>query len=555
VRIECDKCGAKYSIADEKVRGKTFKIRCKKCSNVIIVRDKAAGADAAAADGPEEDESEPAGWHLAIDGETVGPLSEAEVRQRYDAGQIDRSTSTWQEGFDDWVELGSIDAFADLADPPVHARGAGRAAVVASAPVRNDDPFASSGDDAFAASSGEYGGLSSQPVAASKAAAVAESPRVSAASLTGQRNENSVLFSLDSLKSVATARPSSAGPVRQAPSTTAPSSEGSGLIDIRAMGAMLGGQPGAPSHSGGGPADDEVLPSFGGGGLGGLSVEPLASETPVVAAIAPPPPQRSNAPMYILIVLLLVGLVGLGAYIFLKEPDAPQVIEKTVTVPGNVEEKDDGKKDDDEDDDEKDDAKDDEKDDAKDEETGAGETEGAAAEGGEAGLAGTGTKKSGTGTKKAGTGTTTKDSGDTKTGDTKTGDTKTSGKKEPDVDCLLNPKLAKCSGDGGGSNDGGTKPTADTSLPKKLGQTEISKGLASVKTTAKACGPKNGAAAGTGVAIKFSVSGSDGSVISATATGDGAGTPLAKCVEAAAKKATFPKFQESQQGFQFTFRM
>src|SRR5690606_29792178 len=44
MKIECDKCGAKYSIADVKVRGKTFKIRCKKCSNVIIVRDKAGGA-------------------------------------------------------------------------------------------------------------------------------------------------------------------------------------------------------------------------------------------------------------------------------------------------------------------------------------------------------------------------------------------------------------------------------------------------------------------------------------------------------------------------------
>ncbi len=72
MKIECDKCGAKYSIADEKVRGKTFKIRCKKCSNVIIVRDKAGGGDAAESEAPAD---EP-GWHLAIGGETVGPLTE-----------------------------------------------------------------------------------------------------------------------------------------------------------------------------------------------------------------------------------------------------------------------------------------------------------------------------------------------------------------------------------------------------------------------------------------------------------------------------------------------
>ena len=38
MKIVCDACSAKYSIADEKVQGKVFKIRCKKCSNIIVVR-------------------------------------------------------------------------------------------------------------------------------------------------------------------------------------------------------------------------------------------------------------------------------------------------------------------------------------------------------------------------------------------------------------------------------------------------------------------------------------------------------------------------------------
>src|SRR5580693_608771 len=38
MKIVCDSCGTKYSIADEKVRGKVFKIRCKKCSHIIVVR-------------------------------------------------------------------------------------------------------------------------------------------------------------------------------------------------------------------------------------------------------------------------------------------------------------------------------------------------------------------------------------------------------------------------------------------------------------------------------------------------------------------------------------
>lgn len=39
MKFICDKCSAKYSISDEKVRKKVLKIRCKKCSHVIIVRD------------------------------------------------------------------------------------------------------------------------------------------------------------------------------------------------------------------------------------------------------------------------------------------------------------------------------------------------------------------------------------------------------------------------------------------------------------------------------------------------------------------------------------
>src|SRR5882757_3164913 len=108
MKIVCDNCATKYSIADEKVRGKVFKIRCKKCSHIIVVRGGADGnveasreaAPAAAADSsgfpgdegqtiaarggtpaaglPAASASAGAGdavWHLVIDREQVGPLS------------------------------------------------------------------------------------------------------------------------------------------------------------------------------------------------------------------------------------------------------------------------------------------------------------------------------------------------------------------------------------------------------------------------------------------------------------------------------------------------
>ena len=108
MKIVCDSCGTKYSIADEKVRGKVFKIRCKKCSHIIVVR----GGESA----PEEATAAPAegGWHLVIDGEQVGPIADADVRTKIERGEVKGDTYTWKEGFADWVKLSAVPEFAGL---------------------------------------------------------------------------------------------------------------------------------------------------------------------------------------------------------------------------------------------------------------------------------------------------------------------------------------------------------------------------------------------------------------------------------------------------------
>ena len=37
VKFLCDRCKTRYSIGDDRVRGKILKIRCKNCANVITV--------------------------------------------------------------------------------------------------------------------------------------------------------------------------------------------------------------------------------------------------------------------------------------------------------------------------------------------------------------------------------------------------------------------------------------------------------------------------------------------------------------------------------------
>ena len=69
MKIVCDSCGAKYSIADEKVAGKIFKIRCKRCSSVLEVRgDQESAHPFADANAGNEPAGDPA-WYIVVDGE------------------------------------------------------------------------------------------------------------------------------------------------------------------------------------------------------------------------------------------------------------------------------------------------------------------------------------------------------------------------------------------------------------------------------------------------------------------------------------------------------
>src|SRR6185369_5402678 len=138
MKIVCDNCATKYSIADEKVRGKVFKIRCKKCSHIIVVRGNEEGATraegfgddgetravpdrasleaatAAPAATPEASGEGDGVWHLVVGGEQVGPFTPDEVRAKHAAGECDVETYAWRDGFSDWMRLGSIEDFADL---------------------------------------------------------------------------------------------------------------------------------------------------------------------------------------------------------------------------------------------------------------------------------------------------------------------------------------------------------------------------------------------------------------------------------------------------------
>jgi predicted Zn finger-like uncharacterized protein len=345
MKIICDSCGTKYSISDDKVRGKVFKIRCKKCSHIIVVRGGEGQEEAAAAPAAAAAEG---GWHIVVEGEQVGPIPEADVRARIERGEIRSDTYIWKEGFADWLKLSAVPEFSDLvpaesgsvsvgdvfasdsaAPQPTNGteRSGGRRRSGANRPLFGDggaDVFAapaaaapSSGGDLFGAHSSSSSSSSSNwPSSGGGGVSMAGHDGGRVENLTGQRHENSVLFSLSNLQSLAmpAAKPSPSVNLGSAP---APTTEGSGLIDIRAMAASTRSLPSDGSTT----TSDDDLPAFG-------AFSPAA---PVLL----PMPSSSGPPWWIWLVIIgmlgVVGVVGYAAFRVISPKEV--VVVKEVQVP------------------------------------------------------------------------------------------------------------------------------------------------------------------------------------------------------------------------------
>jgi predicted Zn finger-like uncharacterized protein len=355
MKIVCDACQAKYSIADDKIQGKAFKIRCKKCNHIIVVKtsgevsagsasasaekQKAAAAAAAAAVTPGVAATDQGVWHVVVDGEQVGPLTEADVKEKLRANQIHAETLVWKEGLADWTALSTVPELAALQSKgrSTGARAAVNEPARGSASARSTFPSTASpspdaGDvfaaatvitpastDLFAATATPgvqsaqavpspvapapsspflFGGASAQQA---EPAIVIKNPGNGAGGthLTGQRNENSVLFSLSNLEALAVPAGSGGGGGARPPSSTS-NTEGSGLIDIRSMAAMT-------LHDGGGDGrrSSESLPTF--------STPQFSPVAPVLLPISSSGPPKW---VYPVLGLLAVGILVLGYGIY-----------------------------------------------------------------------------------------------------------------------------------------------------------------------------------------------------------------------------------------------
>jgi predicted Zn finger-like uncharacterized protein len=277
MKISCQSCQSKYNVADEKVQGKVVKIRCRKCGATIVVDGNAPmtangsvvpspGDGAAAGTGGADGQ-----WHVNVSETDQRTMSLAELVDAYNASVVTQETFIWTDGMDDWRPLGDVESVVAALHAAAAAGGGGaRADDGMGQPAEREDaptqafsydqaaaagydlPFDGQqaaqaaapeprraavvakprGRDLFGEGAGAVDEVQTSAPSMSQAqsmsrGAAATQAQESSGAMTGERNENSVLFSLAALTK-------NSGPA-DVPPPPAGTKDDSGLIDLKAL--------------------------------------------------------------------------------------------------------------------------------------------------------------------------------------------------------------------------------------------------------------------------------------------------------------------------------
>lgn len=325
MKISCQSCAAKYTIADEKVVGKVIKIKCKKCSSTIVVNgndpsvlaqlgnDGGQGDDQAtqlASRPPEPLPPNPDEWTVSVTDDDQRTMTTAQILAEYGAGGLSADTYVWKDGMGDWLPLHQVPEL----QPLLAATGA-PASTPYAAPMSNPGmgmgmgmdtatptPMAAAAATPFPTSASTAGNAAKRGSRASvdlfggggleevsRPAAPMPPPGISDRHV-GERNETSVLFSLKDLAAAENA--ANKAPVRS------PFADSERVDDLLSLGASGPAPMLAPPPMNTPFVEPPPPPP--------PSVAPVAASA-IVSAYQPPPQKKSPLP----IVLAGVGVAAL----------------------------------------------------------------------------------------------------------------------------------------------------------------------------------------------------------------------------------------------------
>ena len=377
MKFLCDQCKAKYQIADEKVAGRTVRMKCRKCGHMIEVRaevtessvsrfppapddpssaprtglatsfsaarpSRASHAPSALAgafqrkvqnDDDENTVMAPAAsfepsvteeWYAAINGVPVGPIRLSELRTKVSAGAINDETLVWQEGFEEWRPVKTITQLAAIvreAAAPKPLTG-GQTASPTPPPPR--------------------AALKPSPVAAAQQtaplgpvpAAVAARSNVVPISRGGGGGAAAVAMAPSS------PMPAVASAVALQPSASPSSNPFAGIDPFAASAPMAVADPfAAPVISPISPVSpvSPVSDPFAFPPAPAL-VEPRFAPVPASDSLAPPPQQqqKKGPPLFFIAVLVLATAFGITAAVLTFKTDKPVATNGTAAQPSSV---------------------------------------------------------------------------------------------------------------------------------------------------------------------------------------------------------------------------
>ena len=132
MRIVCEQCQTTYIVPDDKIVKNVLRLTCQKCGHVITTRVEKTENPSNSTLGkwqksgvntPSRLQSESPSWYYSVDGESIGPFTEIELKNRLLTDKMAPKLEQcyiWRKSFSEWKPVLEVEPFASalLMPPP-----------------------------------------------------------------------------------------------------------------------------------------------------------------------------------------------------------------------------------------------------------------------------------------------------------------------------------------------------------------------------------------------------------------------------------------------------